>query len=50
MKMRLRLIIAGNEICAISEFKHYHLSAKGHSVLIFVREADNWKIRVAYAN
>jgi uncharacterized protein (TIGR02246 family) len=40
----------GRDICAISEFIHYHLSGKGHSVLIVVREAEEWKIRVAYSN
>jgi hypothetical protein len=45
----------GSEICAIFEFIHYqfvhhNLGAKGHTVSIFVREADDWKIRLAYAN
>jgi uncharacterized protein (TIGR02246 family) len=40
----------GSEICAISEFIHYHLNGKGHLVTIFVRDADDWKIRLTYFN
>jgi uncharacterized protein (TIGR02246 family) len=40
----------GNEICAISEFVHYHMHGNGHVVAIYVRDADTWKIRMAYAN
>ena len=38
----------GNEICAIAD-----VSAgawKGHSVTIYVRDADTWKVRMSYAN
>jgi ketosteroid isomerase-like protein len=40
----------GSEICAISEFIHYHLGVKGHLVTIYVRDADDWKIRLSYLN
>jgi ketosteroid isomerase-like protein len=40
----------GSEICAISEFIHYHLGVKGHLVTIYVRDADDWKIRLTYLN
>ena len=39
----------GSEICAISEFIH-HFGGKGHLVTIYVRDADDWKIRMVYAN
>jgi ketosteroid isomerase-like protein len=37
----------GDEICAIGEFIHYR---KGHSVWIYVRDADDWKVRLSYLN
>ena len=40
----------GSEICAISEFIHYYLGRKGYAVTIYVREGDDWKIRMVYAN
>jgi ketosteroid isomerase-like protein len=41
----------GNDICAISEFSHeYRQGWKGYCVTIYVREGDDWKIRIAYAN
>jgi ketosteroid isomerase-like protein len=40
----------GSEICAISEFIHYRLGGKGYAVTIYVREGDDWKIRMVYAN
>jgi hypothetical protein len=40
-----------NDICAISEFSHvYRQGSKGYSVTIYVREGDDWKIRMDYAN
>jgi hypothetical protein len=39
----------GDQICAISEFEHT-LGKKGYCVAIYVREGDDWKIRMAYAN
>jgi ketosteroid isomerase-like protein len=39
----------GSEICAISEFIHY-FGGKGHLVTIYVRDADDWKIRMTYLN
>ena len=41
----------GNDICAISEFSHeYRQGWKGYCVTIYVREGDDWKIRMMYAN
>jgi hypothetical protein len=40
----------GNDICAIAEFTHYLMHGKGHMVLIYVRDADSWKIRMDYWN
>jgi len=40
----------GNEICAISELDDPHLKRKDYVVTIYVREADDWKIRMAYVN
>ena len=37
----------GDEICAISEFDHT-LGKKGYCVAVYVRELDEWKIRMAY--
>jgi ketosteroid isomerase-like protein len=37
----------GDEICAISEFEHTS-GKKGYCVAIYVRELDQWKIRIAY--
>ena len=38
----------GNDICAITEFKT--MVWKGYIVTIYVREADDWKIRLEYGN
>jgi len=38
----------GNDICAITEFKTMVWS--GHVAAIYVREGDDWKIRMAYSN
>ncbi len=40
----------GSEICAISEFIHFRVGGKGHLVTIYVRDADDWKIRMTYLN
>jgi ketosteroid isomerase-like protein len=37
----------GDEICAISEFEHT-FGKKGYCVAIYVRELDEWKIRMEY--
>jgi hypothetical protein len=37
----------GDEICAISEFEHT-FGKKGYCVAIYVRELDQWKVRIAY--
>jgi hypothetical protein len=44
----VHLYPVGDEICAISEFEHT-LGKKG-CVAIYVRELDEWKIRMEYAN
>ena len=40
----------GDEVCAISEFSRRFRSGNGYHAKIFVREADDWKIRLAYAD
>ena len=40
----------GSEVCAISERSHSFRVGKGYQATIYVREADDWKIRMAYAN
>jgi hypothetical protein len=40
----------GSEVCAISERSHSFRVGKAYQVMILVREADDWKIRMAYAN
>ena len=41
----------GSEVCAISEFsRHRFRVGKGYQATIYVREADDWKIRMAYSN
>jgi ketosteroid isomerase-like protein len=37
----------GDEICAISEFEHT-FGKKGYCVAIYIRELDEWKVRMAY--
>jgi hypothetical protein len=37
----------GDEICAISEFEQT-FGEKGYCVAIYVRELDEWKVRIAY--
>jgi len=37
----------GDEVCAISEFDHT-FGKKGSCVAIYVRELDEWKVRMAY--
>ena len=48
---RLRKLVQvypiGDEICAISEFEHTS-GKKGYCVAIYVRELDEWKVRIAY--
>jgi hypothetical protein len=39
----------GDQICAISAFDHPS-GKKGHCVEIYVRELDEWKVRMAYWN
>jgi hypothetical protein len=41
----------GSEVCAISEFsRHRFRVGNGYQATIYVREADDWKILMAYAN
>jgi hypothetical protein len=40
----------GNEICAVVEYIHHHMHGKGHAVVIYVRDADEWKVRLSYIN
>jgi ketosteroid isomerase-like protein len=48
----LQVHAIGNEICAISEWSMPPMKTKGghYVVMIYVREADDWKIRMAYVN
>ena len=48
----VQLHAIGNEICAISEWSMPPIKTKGghYVVTIYVREADDWKIRMAYVN
>jgi uncharacterized protein (TIGR02246 family) len=52
-KLSLKLVevyAIGDDVCAVSEFSPRFRSGKGHRTQIFVNEAGNWKIRVAYTN
>jgi ketosteroid isomerase-like protein len=48
---RLRKLVQvypmGDEVCAILEFEHPS-GKKGYCVAIYVRELDEWKVRIAY--
>ena len=48
----LQVHAIGNEICAISEWSMPPIKTRGghYAVMIYVREADDWKIRMAYTN
>ena len=46
----VQLYAIGSEVCAISERSHRFRVGKGYQATIYVREADDWKIRMAYAN
>jgi hypothetical protein len=37
-----------NDICAMTE--HKTMASQGYLVTIYIREADTWKIRMAYLN
>jgi hypothetical protein len=45
----VRVYAIGNEICAVMEYKH-HMHAKGHALVIYVHDADDWKVRLSYVN
>jgi uncharacterized protein (TIGR02246 family) len=52
-KLSLKLVqvyAIGDDVCAVSEFSRRFRSGKGYNAKIFVREADEWKIRMAYVN
>jgi uncharacterized protein (TIGR02246 family) len=52
-KLSFRLVqvyAIGDDVCAVSEFTPQFRSGKGHHAKILVREADAWKIRMAYNN
>ena len=40
----------GDDICAMWEFFNYGIQKKGYNVAIYVRDGDDWKIRMAYVN
>ena len=45
----VRVYAIGNEICAVMEYKH-HMHAKGRALVIYVHDADDWKVRLSYVN
>jgi hypothetical protein len=45
----LRVYAIGNEICAVMDYKH-HMHAKGHALVVYVHDADDWKVRLSYVN
>ena len=52
-KLSLKLVevyVIGDDVCAVSEFSPRFRSGKGHRTQIFVHEAGDWKIRMAYTN
>ena len=44
----VQLYSVGNDICAFTDYSV--MMWKGHYLVIYVRDADTWKIRLAYAN
>ena len=41
----------GNDVCAMSDLSHHYITSKrARYVAISVRDAGDWKIRLAYAN
>ena len=44
----VHMFAVDDDICAISDFSH-HSTQKGSYLRVYVREADGWKIRMAYA-
>ena len=45
----VRLYPIGDEICVVMEYRH-HMHAKGHDLVIYVRDAGEWKVRLSYVN
>jgi uncharacterized protein (TIGR02246 family) len=46
----LQVCAVGDAVCAIWEYLHFNTQTKGHCATIYVREGDDWKIRMDYAN
>jgi hypothetical protein len=46
----LQVYAIGNEVCAVTEFMHYHMYGKGHTVVVYVHGAEDWKVRLSYSN
>ena len=44
----VQLYATGNDICAITEYRAG--AWRGYKAMIYVRDADTWKIRMAYSN
>ena len=40
----------GNDVCAVSDLSHHWITQKCCYVAIYVRDAGDWKIRLAYVN
>jgi hypothetical protein len=45
----VQMYACGNDICAITEWSLGHNRGR-HAVTIYVRDADDWKIRIKYVN
>jgi uncharacterized protein (TIGR02246 family) len=46
----IQVYAIGSDICAIMEWSLPPMDTGRHAVVIYGRDADTWKIRVAYAN
>ena len=44
----VHMFAVDDNICAISDFSR-HSTQKGYYLAVYVRDADDWKIRIAYA-
>jgi uncharacterized protein (TIGR02246 family) len=44
----VQMYTIGDDVCAVSEFSRLLHSGKGYHATIYVREGDDWKIRMAY--
>jgi hypothetical protein len=40
---------SGMKYVRVMGYKH-HMHAKGHALVIYVHDADDWKVRLSYVN